>query len=232
MTEDIRNELAYQRIRLTFEQVSAVAYPQYYRRSRPCVHRDHVSEKHWTRTSKVGGYELIDQYEGLLELERQGELIRDISLIREDDTVAKFARIVELEQRVDQLLYERRLLGFARRTLDAVADPDKRYTSDPVVHERLIGEAADVAQRIVDEIGHPATDEDAAGPSLRAEVARLQAVVDRVEMLAAWSDGGFISQRVRELLADERDNATLQAASQRTGHYLAHRCEACLAAPS
>lgn len=219
-------------MRLTFDHVSAIAYPQYYRLERPVVHTDNVSEKHWSRVVKVGGDELAAQYEGLLGLIRDGELIRDVSLIVEDDP---FARIAELEKQVDQLVYERRLLGYCRRTLDAVADPEERYTSDPVVRDRLVGEAADMAQRIVDEIGHPATDEDPLGPGFRVEIAHLQVLIERVGMLAAWTDATHSAiggRQIRELMADERDNTTLSAAAARTGHYLGHVCDDCLAVPS
>lgn len=41
--------------------------------------------------------------------------------------------------------------------------------------EQICAEAEDIAQRIVDEIGHPVTDEPALGPSYRAEIDRLRA---------------------------------------------------------
>jgi len=44
-------------------------------------------------------------------------------------------------------------------------------------------EAEDLAQRIVDEIGHPATDEPALGPTYREQIAALQA--ENTELRAA-----------------------------------------------
>lgn len=67
----------------------------------------------------------------------------------------------ELVEAVLMLRYERRLLGVARMTLDLVAAGDvSRW-------EHLRPEAERVAQMIVDEIGHPVTDEPALGPPIR-----------------------------------------------------------------
>jgi hypothetical protein len=79
---------------------------------------------------------------------------------------------------IDQLRYERHLLGVARMTLDLVA------AGDPTRWDQARAEAGDVAQRIVDEIGHPVTDEPALGPELRAENARLTAEV--AEAMTGW----------------------------------------------
>ena len=77
-------------------------------------------------------------------------------------------RSEELEEQVRQLTYERRLLGSARMTLDLLnAGGIERW-------DCLRKEAGELAQQIVDEIGHPVTDEPALGPSLRAEVAELR----------------------------------------------------------
>lgn len=206
-------------MRLTFEQVSAIAHPEYYRGERPCVRPDQVSDNHWKLTSRVGGDELLDQYDGLIELQRSGELIRDVSLVREDDEPALMARIKKLEGDVEQLRYERRLLGFARRVLDMIADPECRYT-----RQEIEPGAADVAQRIVDEIGHPATEEDALGPSFRDQLFR-------VRMLAAWTDAtkcGVGGKEMLALLVDERSNDAIRLATERTGHRIGCRCERCL----
>lgn len=69
---------------------------------------------------------------------------------------------------VEQLRYERRLLGACRRHLDEIADPEGRYTVEAVKT------AGDLAQRIVDEIGHPVTDEPALGPEFRDRIAELE----------------------------------------------------------
>jgi hypothetical protein len=71
---------------------------------------------------------------------------------------------------VDQIRYERRLLGMARMVLDHVAEMEVVQNSDETVAAR----AADVAQRIVDEIGHPVTDEPALGESFRQQIAAVR----------------------------------------------------------
>lgn len=81
-------------------------------------------------------------------------------------------RAEKAEAEVEQLRYERRLLGAARRVLDLVA------VGDLSRQEQARREAEDLAQRIVDEIGHPATDEPALGPGYRAAIARVRAIVD------------------------------------------------------
>lgn len=72
----------------------------------------------------------------------------------------------ELVAEIRQLRYERRLLGFARMTLDLVAAGDEKRRA------QARSEAEDLAQRIVDEIGHPVTDEPALAPSVRALIAQ------------------------------------------------------------
>jgi hypothetical protein len=80
---------------------------------------------------------------------------------------AKAARI-KAEQEAKQLRYERQLLGFARMTLDLIAAGDSSRW------DQVRAEAEDIAQRIVDEIGHPVTDEPALGPSFRATIERVK----------------------------------------------------------
>lgn len=74
---------------------------------------------------------------------------------------------------VQQLTYERQLLGACRLHLDQIADPEGRYTADAVRG------AADLAQRIVDEIGLPVTDEPVLGPSFREQLADLEVQIRR-----------------------------------------------------
>lgn len=100
--------------------------------------------------------------------ERVEQAERDWDASRRERDEAR-AEAEGLKRERDQLLYERRLLGFARRTLDlVVAGPQASNDWD-----RARREAADIAQRIVDEIGHPVTDEDALGPSFREQIAKL-----------------------------------------------------------
>lgn len=74
----------------------------------------------------------------------------------------------------DQLRYERRLLRVARMTLDLVA------AGGPERWDLARSEAEDVAQRIVDEIGHSVTDEPALGPHYREQIATLTAEAGRL----------------------------------------------------
>lgn len=113
----------------------------------------------------------------------------------------------EARAEAEQLRYERRLLGFARRTLDlVVAGPQASDDWD-----RARREAADIAQRIVDEIGHPATDEDALGPSFRRQIDAIRPVVEAAK---AWREidryGGLSSNRT---LANAVDVYTTKEAS-------------------
>lgn len=100
-------------------------------------------------------------------IEGRGQKYRDVRDAA-TATAASADDVPVLLAAVRQLRYERRLLGFARMTLDLVAagGPDRR--------EQARREAEDIAQRIVDEIGHTVTDEDALGPSYREQIAALK----------------------------------------------------------
>jgi hypothetical protein len=87
------------------------------------------------------------------------------------DIPALLADRDRLAAELEQMRYERRLLGFSRRLLDECAE-------HPGLGSTIRRDAADLAQRIVDEIGHPVTDEDALGPDLRAENARVAAELE------------------------------------------------------
>lgn len=76
---------------------------------------------------------------------------------------------------------QRRLLSISRMVFDRHAEGDTLSRDD----------AADLAQRIVDEIGHSVTEEPALGPSFRVEIAELKATVDRVRALHVESGCGF-----------------------------------------
>ncbi|HEY9369925.1 hypothetical protein [Streptomyces sp.] len=83
---------------------------------------------------------------------------------------AELAEVVAAvrDEEMEQLRYERRLLGAARMVLDLVAAGDSSRW------DQVRQGAEDVAQRIVDEIGHPVTDEPALGPGYRAVIARVR----------------------------------------------------------
>lgn len=89
----------------------------------------------------------------------------------------------------EQLRYERRLLGAARLTLDLVAAGD--HSRWPQARR----EAQDLAQRLVDEIGHPVTDEDALGPTYREQLAHAEAARDRAhfELNRVYTAGLYIA---------------------------------------
>lgn len=85
------------------------------------------------------------------------------------DAVHKLlGEVKRLGGEAEQLRYERRLLGACRRHLDEIADPEGRYTAE------AIRTAGDLAQRIVDEIGHPVTDEPALAPDFRDQIEKLK----------------------------------------------------------
>lgn len=71
-------------LKVTFEQVSAIAHPEYYNGDRPAVTPDQVPEAHWSRTERQGDG-VVSHYEGLQRLIREGELIRDVRLFESGD---------------------------------------------------------------------------------------------------------------------------------------------------
>lgn len=128
--------------------------------------------------------------------------------------------LADRDAKIARLSYERRLLGWARMTLDLVA------ADDPDRWAQARREAADLAQRIVDEIGHPVTDEPALGPSLRAERDQAEATIARVTALAAdldalagpdrdWSVRAIdAAAKIRAALAQPGDEPTHEADPQ------------------
>jgi hypothetical protein len=146
-----------------------------------------------------------------------------------------------LEQRVRaetaaEHAVERRLLGFARMVLDRQAEYANLH---PVDRDHLAAEAADVAQRIVDEIGHPVTDEPALGPSYREQItqltANLAAMTSRAESAeamydqaraqlaqmtagrATWKAKALEMERARDLAEVDRDTLAAIRAHDGTG---------------
>jgi hypothetical protein len=104
-----------------------------------------------------------------------------------------------LQAQIEQLTYERQLLGAVRRHLDEIADPQGRYRED------AIKTAGDLAQRIVDEIGHPVTDEPALGPGFREQIAELLHERDQlVPLLVAVGDVVRQIRPLRSLTAEAR----------------------------
>lgn len=97
----------------------------------------------------------------------------------------------------DQLRYERRLLGVARMVLDLVA------AGDASRWDEARREAADVAQRITDEIGHPVTDEPALGPDMRKALAQVQEL--RAELAVSWPPMARVVARLDEILGEVGD---------------------------
>lgn len=79
------------------------------------------------------------------------------------------------DEELEQLRYERRLLGAARMVLDLVAAGDSSRW------DQARQGAEDVAQRIVDEIGHPVTDEPALGPNYRVQIREWRERAEKAE---------------------------------------------------
>lgn len=65
--------------KVSFEMVSAIGHPEYYRGSRPCVRPEQVPDEHWHMVERVGDGARA-QYEGLRRLVAEGELIRNVRL--------------------------------------------------------------------------------------------------------------------------------------------------------
>lgn len=65
--------------KVSFEMVSAVAHPEHYYGSSPAVRPEQVPDEHWHSQERQGD-DVADQYEGLLTLMGQGELIRNVRL--------------------------------------------------------------------------------------------------------------------------------------------------------
>lgn len=68
--------------KVSFEHVSAIKHPEYYRGDAPAVLASEVPDEHWTWTEREG--DVDDQYQGLLELQASGELIRNVRLFEAD----------------------------------------------------------------------------------------------------------------------------------------------------
>ncbi|MFD9947694.1 hypothetical protein ACFWYW_46490 [Nonomuraea sp. NPDC059023] len=83
-------------------------------------------------------------------------------------------RALKAEATAEQLQYERRLLGTARMVLDLVA------AGDPSRWDQARKEAESLAQRIVDEIGHPVTDEPALSPGYRTQLDQSEARIEHL----------------------------------------------------
>ena len=117
--------------------------------------------------------------------------------------------VQKLEAERDQLRYERCLLATARITLDLVASGQATWLE-------IRTAAEDVAQRIVDEIGHSVTDEPALGPSFREEIDRLRAAVERVRKLVDSGPSRQVAGH-RYVRADLIEAALDQAPAEASG---------------
>jgi len=65
--------------KVSFETVSAVGHPEYYRGTRPAVRPEQVPEDHWHTVERAGDG-VHGQYNGLRRLMAEGELIRNVRL--------------------------------------------------------------------------------------------------------------------------------------------------------
>lgn len=69
--------------KVSFEHVSAIEHPEYYDGDRPIVSADSVPDEHWTYTERVG-VKVTQQYNGLVRIMGDGELIRNPRLFEAD----------------------------------------------------------------------------------------------------------------------------------------------------
>lgn len=103
--------------------------------------------------------------------ERAAEFLEAVNTLTAERDAARY--------HAELLTYERRLLGRARLIMDLIAAGTRdRWDS-------LRAEAGRMAQAIVDEIGHPVSDEPALAETLREENERLR---DEVDSLRARND--------------------------------------------
>ena len=68
------------RLKVSWEMVSAIGHPEYYRGEHPCVAAAQVPDEHWHRVEREGDDGIRVQYNGLRRLIDQGELIRNVQL--------------------------------------------------------------------------------------------------------------------------------------------------------
>lgn len=68
--------------KLTFEYVSPLAHPEAYHGSRPAMRPDEVPEHWWTPAEPSVRDDVSGQYQGLLILIEQGELVRNVRRYR------------------------------------------------------------------------------------------------------------------------------------------------------
>lgn len=78
--------------RLTFEIVSAVAHPQYYRNEKPTVPADQVPDEYWHTVERTAS-DVHGQYIGLRRLIDQGELIRNVHLFEGEATEVSWREV-------------------------------------------------------------------------------------------------------------------------------------------
>ncbi len=72
--------------KVTFEHVSAVRHPEYYRGSRPCVAPADVPDEHWSKTeAEKDEAGARAQLAGLQRLVADGELVRNPQLWASED---------------------------------------------------------------------------------------------------------------------------------------------------
>jgi hypothetical protein len=124
--------------------------------------------------------DLIAQVMEALGVDRPEDVLGAIETIRANrdhnlNAARDLRRMLDAARaEAEQLRYERRLLGSARMTLDLIA------AGTPDRWDGLRAEAERTAQAIVDEIGHPVTDEPALGPTLREENDHLKAKLSAI----------------------------------------------------
>lgn len=76
-SRDGEDEQHMTRRRVTWEHVSAIGHPEYYRGDNPCVSASAVPDAHWTSMERIGE-DIQLQATGLRQLVREGELVRNV----------------------------------------------------------------------------------------------------------------------------------------------------------
>ena len=72
--------------KLNWMMVSAIAHPEFYRGEHPIVKLSEVPEELWHYVERTGQKEdILLQRDGLLHLIKQGELIKDVHVFKNDE---------------------------------------------------------------------------------------------------------------------------------------------------
>src|SRR3990172_612577 len=76
--EGIARAMEKQRVKVTWEMVSAVSHPQFYNGESPAYNPDKIPDEYWKTI--ISEHASMSQYRGLMDLVRAGEYIRNVRL--------------------------------------------------------------------------------------------------------------------------------------------------------